>query len=62
MLIVSQLKKRRLLKKKKKYAFTTMRFHGVLQGTVAVYYDGWVWSGTGEGGLKYDGEYSLKQN
>lgn len=38
-----------------------MQLHGVLQGTVTVYYDGeWVWSGTGKGGLKYDGEYSLK--
>lgn len=43
MLIVSQLRKRRLLKKKKNYAFTTMQFHGVLQGAVTVYYDGgWV--------------------
>lgn len=43
MLIVSQLKKQETIKKKKKYGFTIMQLHGVLQGTVTVYFDGeWV--------------------
>lgn len=38
-----------------------MQFHGLLQGTVTICYNGgWVWGGNGKGGIKYYGEYSLR--
>lgn len=39
-----------------------MQFHGVVQGTVTIvcYNGGWVWVGKRKGGIKYDGEYSLR--